>query len=195
MAHTSEERKQLRKQCTLVVPGYTTPSPATEFAAIATWCEAQQGESDTYGESGLIAVFEQQIASLLGKPAAVFMPSGVMAQLVAVRLYTESARLPRFGLSPNSHLAIHEEEAFQSLWGLHGVSIGSRLRPILASDLSAVTQPLACAVVELPMREAGGQLPSWEQLEELKAQAARTSTPLHMDGARLWQCSTFYQHS
>ena len=195
MAYSTQQRTQLRRQCTLVLPGFATPRPAAELRAVADWCDTHAAESDVYGEGGLLAIFEQQIASLLGKPAAVFMPSGVLAQLVAVRLYTEAAGLPRFGMSPNSHLAIHEQEAFQSLWGLHGVPVGSRLRPMLASDLSAVAQPLACAVVELPMREAGGQLPSWEQLEALKAQAAHTNTPLHMDGARLWQCSAFYQRS
>lgn len=195
MAYSSQERKQLRQQCKLVVPGFSTLSPAAEMSALAEWCETHQAENDVYGAGGLLAIFEQQIASILGKPAAVFMPSGVLAQLVAVRLYTEAASLPRFGMSPNSHLAIHEQEAFQSLWGLHGVPIGSQLRPMLASDLSAVAQPLACAVVELPMREAGGQLPSWEQLEALKAQAAHMNTPLHMDGARLWQCRAFYQRS
>ncbi|MET0520220.1 MAG: beta-eliminating lyase-related protein [Burkholderiaceae bacterium] len=192
-----QQRQQLRQQCTTIVPGFSSLSPAEEFKALAAWCEARQdaGEpiADVYGEGGLLARFEQQIATLLGKPAAVFMPSGVMAQLVAVRLHTEAARLPRFGLSPNSHLALHEQEAAQSLWGLHGVPIGSRLRPLLASDLAAVRQPLACALVELPMREIGGQLPSWDELQALQAQAQSLGIALHMDGARLWQCRPHFQ--
>jgi threonine aldolase len=47
-------------------------------------------------------------------------------------------------------------------------------------------------LVELPIREAGGQLPSWEELEALKATAAERQIPLHLDGARLWQCPAFY---
>ncbi|MBT9459507.1 MAG: threonine aldolase [Burkholderiaceae bacterium] len=192
MAYNAQQRRQMRRQCTVVVPGFRSLPPAEEFKALASWCEARQIESDMYGEGGLLGTFEQQIADLLGKPAAVFMPSGVMAQLIAVRLHTEAARLPRFGMSPNAHLAVHEQQAFESLWGLHGVPIGSALRPMLASDLAAVHQPLACAIVELPMREAGGQLPTWEQLEALKAQAAASGTPLHLDGARLWPCRSFY---
>ena len=188
MATTPEQRQRLRQQCTLTVPGFKTLSPAEEFKAMAAWCETRDAEGDVYGEGGLLTGFEQQIAELLGKPAAVFMPSGVMAQLIAVRLHTEAARLPRFGLSPNSHLVVHEQEAYQSLWCLHGVPVGSRVRPMLASDLVAIHQPLACALVELPMREIGGQLPSWDELEALKAQALNQGIPLHMDGARLWQC-------
>lgn len=179
----------------LTIPGFKSLSPAEEFKALAAWCEARGAQADVYGDGGLLAEFERQIATLLGKEAAVFMPSGVMAQLIAVRLYTERASLPRFGLSPNSHLAIHEQEAASSLWGLHAVPIGTRLRPMLASDLESQGQPLACALVELPMREAGGQLPSWDELEALKVQAALQQLPLHMDGARLWQCRAFYQRS
>jgi len=195
MPNTPQQRQHLRQQCTRTVPGFSTLSPADEFRALADWCDANDAQADVYGDGGLLAAFEAKIATLLGKAAAVFIPSGVMAQLIAVRLYTESAHLPRFGMSPNSHLAIHEEEACQSLWGLHGVPVGSRLRPMLASDLAEVRQPLACTVVELPMREAGGQLPTWEQLVALKAQAASTGTPLHLDGARLWQCKGYYQRS
>lgn len=195
MPYNAIQRQELRRQCHTIVPGFESLSPAEEFKALAAWCEHRQAQPDVYGEGGLMAEFEQQVASLLGKPAAVFMPSGVMAQLIAVRMYTETAGLNRFGLSLNSHLIGHEQEAFQSLWGLHGVPVGSRLRPIVASDLASIKQRLACLVVELPMREIGGQLPSWDELEALKAKARETSTPLHLDGARLWQCRAHFQHS
>jgi threonine aldolase len=64
-----------------------------------------------------------------------------------------------------------------------------------ASDLEAELQPLACLLAELPIREAGGQLPDWDQLQALKAQAQRRGIPLHMDGARLWECRPFYGRS
>jgi threonine aldolase len=66
---------------------------------------------------------------------------------------------------------------------------------MLAADLAGVAQPLACCIVELPMREAGGQLPSWDELEALKAQARSSGVPLHLDGARLWQCGSHFQRS
>ena len=196
MSYSAAQRQQLRRQCTTTVPGFASLSPAEEFKALADWCAERQAEPDVYGDGGLITEFEQHIAQLLGKPAAVFMPSGVMAQLIAVRMYTEAAGLHRFGLSLTSHLMIHEQEAYESLWGLQGVPVGPRLRPMLAADLAAIKQRLACLIVELPMREIGGQLPSWEELEALKAQARTSGTPLHMDGARLWQCrSHFNQRS
>jgi threonine aldolase len=64
-----------------------------------------------------------------------------------------------------------------------------------AADLEAQHQLLACLVVELPIREAGGQLPDWDQLEALKTLARQKNIPLHMDGARLWESRAFYGRS
>ena len=123
------------------------------------WSQSHGVEHDVYGEGKLIADFEQKIAALLGKEAAVFMPSGMMAQLSALRIWTERARLGRFGMHASSHLDLHEEEAHQALLHLHGVRVGERHRPIVAADLAKIAEPLACLLVELPMRELGGMLP------------------------------------
>ena len=94
------------------------------------WCEANGVAHDIYGEGALIEDFERQIAALLGKPAAAFMPSGTMAQLIAMRIWTARAALPRFGMHPTSHLSLHEREAYQAVFRLHGAMVGDRLRPI-----------------------------------------------------------------
>lgn len=162
---------------------------------LADWCVANDVAHDVYGEGRLIEDFERRIAELTGKAAAAFMPSGVMAQLIAIRIWAGRAGLPRFGLHPTSHLILHEREAYQALFHLHGVVVGDRLRPMTAADLEAENQPLACLVVELPIREAGGQLPDWDQLEALKSLARRRTIALHMDGARLWECRAYYGRS
>ncbi|MEP7102146.1 MAG: beta-eliminating lyase-related protein [Burkholderiales bacterium] len=192
MRYTPEQRRKLREDCELIVPGFAESSAAQEFKAMGDWCERHGVEHDQYGEGKLVEDFEQKIATLLGKPAAVFMPSGIMAQSAAVKIWTETARLPRFGMHPTSHLAAHEEEAWSALLHCHGVPIGDRLRPMLGKDLDASPQPMACVIVELPIREAGGQLPSWDELEALQAAAQARGIRLHMDGARLWESAAFY---
>lgn len=192
MTNINQQRQQLRKQCEIVFPGFHSLSPAEEFRAVAAWCEANNIEHDVYGEGELLSDFEQKIASLLGKPAAVFMPSGVMAQLIAVQIWTERSGLSRFGLHPTSHLIGHEEQAYQALLKLHGVPVGDRLTPIMAADVDAIQQGLACLLVELPIRCAGGQLPGWDELQALKEKARERGIPLHMDGARLWESRAFY---
>ncbi|HTD05290.1 threonine aldolase family protein [Undibacterium sp.] len=192
MNNINLQRQQLRNQSQVTFPGFHSLSPAEEFRAIAAWCEANNIEHDVYGEGELLSNFEQKIAQLLGKPAAVFMPSGVMAQLIAVQIWAEQGGLSRFGLHPTSHLIGHEEQAYQAVLKLHGVPVGDRLAPMLASDLDAVKQNLACLLVELPIRCAGGQLPGWEELQALKDKARERGIPLHMDGARLWESRAFY---
>ena len=192
MPYSPQQRKALHDRCPLVLPGFAVVSPAEEFRRLADWCEAGRIDYDRYGEGTLVETFERKIAALLGKAAATFVPSGMTAQLAAVRIWTERARLDRFGIHPTSHLARHEEEAFAALMKLHAVPVGDRLRPMTASDLAAVRQPLACAIVELPIREAGGRLPTWDALEALKSAARERGVPLHMDGARLWESAAFY---
>ena len=195
MPLTPDERKLLQQQCRHHINGFHNPSPAEQFRALADWCEANQVEHDNYGSGELIEHFEQKIAGLLGKPAAVFMPSGVMAQLIAAQIWAEQAGLPRIGLHPTSHLALHEEQAHAALLGLHAVLVGNRLRPITAADLADVKQTLACLLIELPIREAGGQLPEWDELMALQALARQRQLPLHMDGARLWESRAYYGKS
>ncbi|HEY5071245.1 MAG TPA: beta-eliminating lyase-related protein [Caulobacteraceae bacterium] len=195
MPLTAEDRQKLRERCAVVLPGFRTPPPAEEFRLLAEWCLANGVAHDVYGEGALIEDFEARIAALTGKAAAAFMPSGVMAQLIALKIWTGRAGLPRFGLHPTSHLILHEREAYQAVFRLHGAVVGDRLRPMTAADLKDEHQPLACLVVELPIREAGGQLPAWDELEALKALARERKIALHMDGARLWECRAFYGRS
>jgi threonine aldolase len=189
---SAEDRQKLRERCSVVVGGFRSSSLADEYQMLSDWCRANGVSRDNYGEGALIEDFERRIAGLVGKAAAAFMPSGVMSQLAAVRIWTERAGLDRFGLHPTSHLIGHEREAYQALFGLHGAVVGDRLRPMTAADLGAERSPLACLIVELPIREAGGQLPTWEELEQLKDACRRRGIPLHMDGARLWESRAFY---
>ena len=192
MDYTPEERQALRRRCAVIVPGFEVPDAAGEFRQLADWCQRNEVAHDTYGKGELVEGFERKVAALLGKPAATFVPSGVMAQLAAVRIWAEAARLNRFGMHPTSHLAHHEEQAYAALLQCHGVPVGDRLRPMTAADLAAVGQDMACVIVELPIREAGGQLPAWDELEALKAAAKARGIALHMDGARLWESAAFY---
>ena len=186
------ERLVLRSRCTTHYPGHKELSPTAEFTALARWCESHDITADRYGDGVLINGFEAKVAALLGKPAAVFLPTGKMAQLIALKIHTERARLPRFGMHPTSHLELHEARAYAALLQLHGVLLGRPDQPILADDLHAVTDPLSCLLLELPMRECGGLLPSWEGLVELTSLARARGISLHMDGARLWECGAYY---
>jgi len=105
MSLSDAQRRELRLQCQLTLPDFAVSAAAEDFRAVAHWCETNRIEHDEYGEGALVEGFEAKVGTLLGKPAAVFMPSGMMAQLAAVRVWTDRARIPRFGMHPTSHLA------------------------------------------------------------------------------------------
>ncbi len=192
MAYTAEQRKTLMRQCTRILHGFSKHTPAQEFQAMADWCARHEVDTDAYGEGRALAAFEGKIAALLGKPAAVFMPSGKMAQLIALKIWTEQAGLPRFAMHPSSHLELHESRAYASLLHLEGVLAGDWNRPLTSADLAAVNEPVAALVVELPIREAGGQLPDWDTLVALSEAARQRQVRLQLDGARLWESGPFY---
>lgn len=159
---------------------------------IADYCENNAIRFDGYGEGDFIEGFEAQLAERLGFEAARFLPSGTMAQLIALRIACDEAELPCFGMHPTSHLELHEQHAYEHLHALRTILVGPRDAPLLAEHLDAVSERLAALLVELPVREAGGSLPSWEQLDALKAAARKRGVHLHLDGARLWECAPFY---
>ena len=195
MTELSKSRPDLRARCNVFIPDFSTDSPTEEWGRLAAWSRSRRVEHDVYGAGGFVEEFEDHVAATLGKQSAVFMPSGVMAQLAALRIHAESRGLSRFGMHPTCHLALHEENAFSSLMRLEGIMLGELHRPLLASDLAACKESLSSAVVELPIREAGGVLPSWPELEGLKAVARQNGVTLHMDGARLWECAAWYGRS
>jgi threonine aldolase len=91
-----------------------------------------------------------------------------------------------------NHLDAPEHFAYQVMHGLRGIVAGSPDRLLTLADLQAIPEPLGAILVELPQREIGGQLPAWDDLVAIAEWARERGIPLHMDGARLWQCRPFY---
>src|SRR5689334_16559732 len=105
-------------------------------------------EADSYGEGEVIASFEREIAALLGKEAAVFMPSGTMAQPIALRIWAERKRVATVAFHPKCHLEIHEEKGYQRLHGLHAKLVGDPHALMTVADLERVAEPMAALLVE-----------------------------------------------
>ncbi|HKG51801.1 MAG TPA: beta-eliminating lyase-related protein [Actinomycetales bacterium] len=156
---------------------------------------AQSQVPDLYGESGDLAELEREVARLLGKPAAVFMPSGTMAQQCALRVWTDRTGHPVVALHGLSHLVRHEENALEVLHGVRMEQLTSERRPLTEADLTSAPGPFGALCVELPLRDAGYLLPSWENLVALAGAARDRRTPVHLDGARLWESQPFYGRS
>ncbi len=182
----------LQRRCHTVFPGHRARPPAELFAAMAPWCAANGVEHDVYGSGQLIQDFEARLARLLGMEAAVFCVSGTMAQVTALRLACQDRARDLVALHPTSHIFVHERSNYQLLGHFKALQAGDRHRPWRAADLAAIPDRLGAVGIELPLREIGGQLPSWDELEALKVHCATRGAHLHMDGARLWEAAAGY---
>ncbi|RUO63123.1 threonine aldolase family protein [Pseudidiomarina insulisalsae] len=168
---------------------------AETLRLLATRAE-QETAPDVYGKGDLIERFEQRMATLLGKPAALFLPSGTLAQPMALRIHCDQREKWGVGLHPTSHLVLHEHDGYEQLWQLKGQLLGVRDRVLSHADLRNVNaDALGALLLELPMREIGGQLPSWDDLKAQVAWARERGIAVHFDGARLWHCPAYYQRS
>lgn len=165
------------------------------FSAMAAWCEANDVAHDVYGSGQLIQQFEQKIADLLGFEAAVFCISGTMAQVTALRLACEDRGSRLVALHPTSHIFVHEKSNYQLLGHFDALHVGDRHRPFTVAELATIPDRLGAVGVELPMREIGGQVPAWDELEAITAHCRNRNVHLHMDGARLWEAAAGYNRT
>ncbi len=187
-----QEIQKIVKTCERFL-GYGYPqTPKQVLSELAAYADAED-DFDRYGEGKLITSFEADVAQLLGKEAAVFMPSGTMCQQIALRIWTDFRKLPRVAFHPTCHLEIHEQQAYRKLHNLESVLVGSADRMLTLDDLESIPGPLGALLLELPQREIGGQLPTWEELNTIVTWAREKGIATHLDGARLWECQPFYQ--
>ncbi len=139
-----------------------------------------------------VAELERRIAALLGTDAALFLPSGAMAQQVALRVHAEARGRTAFAAHPTCHLDVWEGRGYSAVHGLRFHPVGDPHRPLDTGALRAVGEPLAAVLWELPQREIGGTLPDWDELTEQIALARDRGAATHLDGARLWEAQPFY---
>jgi threonine aldolase len=162
------------------------------LAELAT-LSADELKLDMYGDGGVVTTLEDEVRELLGKPAAVFMPSGTMIQQIALRIHADARTSRVVAFHPTCHLELHEDKAYQRMHGLVGRTVGSRHELITLADLEAIHEPIAVLLLELPQREIGGRLPAWKDLVAQTRWARAHGAATHVDGARLWECGPFYK--
>ncbi|MGW5201733.1 threonine aldolase family protein [Streptomyces spiralis] len=142
--------------------------------------------SDLYG-NGVVEALEEKVAGLLGTEAAAFFPTGTMAQQIALRCWAGRTGGPAVALHALSHPEVHERNAFSQVSGLRPVRVTSEPRLPTADEIRGLDEPFGTLMLELPLREAGFVLPTWEELSEVVEAARERDAVVHFDGARLWE--------
>lgn len=191
---TSTEINAVRDRCKYELAGHGHLSVQKSLISMVNACDPHWNK-DHYGSGEHIRRFEDRVAQLLGKPAAIFMPSGTMAQQIALRIWSDRTGNRSIGMHPSCHLHVHEENACKELHQLDPVLIGDVRQPISFKDIQDIDKEMSAVVIELPQRHNGGLLTPWHELEETRHWADATSTKLHLDGARLWETESWYRKS
>ncbi len=189
--------EKVLEQCTNILPGHGPDrSIKTILQSLADGLEGTESP-DNYGSGSYIAEFEAEVAGLFGIEAAVFMPSGTMAQQIALRIWCERRNNFTVAMHPTAHLEFAEHSGFSFLHHIHRLQFGapefmaSRLPEL--EDFEQLGQEPGAVLLELPHRFLGGQLPAWDELLAIQDWAKKRGIPFHLDGARIWQCRPFYQ--
>src|SRR3984957_14764233 len=151
------------RSCPDAVSGQVFRPPAEVLADLARSC-AELGieEWDVYGESGPVGRLESELVELFGVEQAAFFPTGVMAQQAALRVHTDRAGVRRVALPDLSHLLLHEEDGPRLLHGLEISLLTRGFQAPAARHLEAIPGRLGAVLAELPLREAGFLLPTWD---------------------------------
>jgi threonine aldolase len=196
VATTSEDLRERRKNaadsCERWLSNRRVPVP-DRLRRLAE--AAVDDQSDMYGNGGEVAALEQEVAELLGKPAAVFVPTGIMAQQSVLRVYADRAGTGRVAVHGLSHLLVHELNALEEVHHLRIERLTSESRQPRPDELAAIPGKLAAVTLELPLRDAGYVLPTWDELVVFAESCAERGVPLHLDGARLWESTPYLEHS
>ena len=149
---------------------------------------------DVFGDDPTIKNLEERVAEILGKEAAVYMPSGTMTNQVAIRTHTEPG--DEILLEQSAHVYFNEAGATAALSGVICSLIPGVRGVYGAEDMEAAIRPvndhyprtkLVC--VENTSNRGGGKVWPLEKLAEVKKTAHENGLKIHLDGARIWNAA------
>jgi threonine aldolase len=168
----------------------TRPTPEMRRAM----ADAAVGD-DVWGDDPTVMELEREVAALLGKDAALYVPSGHMGNQVAIRSQTRAG--DEILIHELAHVVVHEQGACAVLSGVQTRMVsGERGMPgpeVLAgwlrdpSDVHHARQTLVC--LENTVGEQGGLVYPQERIDAVAAFARANGMRVHMDGARLWNAA------
>ncbi|MBC9732126.1 threonine aldolase family protein [Nocardioides marmotae] len=147
---------------------------------------------DVYGEDPTVLALEDRVAELFGHEAALFMPTGSMANVLAVRALVQPGQ--EVLCEASAHIARAELGAHAAYSGVtmrtwyhpRGQVDLPMVRRMYAPDLGPFFVRTAAVSVECTHNFAGGAVLPIEDLRDLRELATAAGAAVHVDGARIW---------
>lgn len=188
-----EHRKQEPGLIDLRSDTVTRPTPEMRQAM----AEAEVGD-DVYGEDPTVNRLEQRAAEILGKEAALFVPSGTMGNVIAIKLHTRHGQ--EVICEARSH--VFDWELAMMAWfagclarpipGEHGILTWEKIRPHVREP-GPHWAPTGLIVIENTHNMAGGTVYPPEITREICEGAHELGIKVHLDGARIFNAATYLQ--
>ena len=173
-------------------------TPRDYAALLDQLCRGRDVAEDSYLLGGEVERFERHWAQLLGKETAVFMPSGTLANHLALRALAGSRR--RVIVPEISHIYNDTGDACQTLSGQTLLPLGPGRATFATADVEAVLTRTAggrvatevgAIAIESPIRRLSGQMFDWDEVKRIAALAKSRGIGMHLDGARLFIASAY----
>ena len=152
---------------------------------------------DVFGEDHEAIALQEEVAEILGHEAALFMPSGTMANEVAIRTHTEPG--DEIIVEAGSHIVVHEGGGPAALSGVNMRTLPARRGLLEPEDVKRAIrnapdgghQPYTRLIcLENPSNEGGGAVYPLDVLAEHLSVAKERGIRTHLDGARLFNAAT-----
>jgi threonine aldolase len=163
--------------------------------------EKQPIEPDFYGDGGATKLLEEEFAKLTGKEKAIYLPTGTMANQLAIKLLSQNNT--KVIVPENSHIFRDEADAAQSVHHKRLVPIGKGKPFFELSDLEEAIDyldknevfksGLGTVVIENPVRRADGTAVPLETIKEIANYCKANNYKMHLDGARLHLAAAYTQ--
>lgn len=173
-------------------------SPA-QYARLLTRLAEDGGiAADEFSREGIVATLEERLAAMLGKEMAVFMPSGTLANNVALRLLAQHGR--RVLVQQESHMYNDTGDCAQELSGLTLIPLAPGRATFTLAEVEIeitrakegrVSTPVGVISIESPVRRVLGEVFDFAEIQQIAAFARASRIGLHLDGARLFLASAY----
>jgi threonine aldolase len=158
--------------------------------------EAGLLQPDSYGRGGSVAALEERFAEMLGKEAAVFFPTGTLANHMAIRALCGNRR--RALVQEQSHLYHDTGDCVTQLSGINLIPLARDQAHFTLEDVrqaatasyaGRVDNPIGTMTIESPVRRQMGQVMPLEEMRAITEYCREQGIGTHLDGARLYMMS------
>jgi threonine aldolase len=158
--------------------------------------EAEVGD-DVYSDDPTVNALESLAAKILGKPAAVFVPSGTMGNLLALLSHTTPGQ--ELIVGEKAHIHIFEVSGYARLAGLGAKIIREvdgklpveQIEENIQTNFNLHHQTTGLICIENTHNVAGGIVKDIAHMRAVKAVADKYAIPVHLDGARVFNAATY----